>query len=510
MNSFWIKFKSYFPSNLTQWKRYLLNSLPIIFSAMIFSLNSFVDNFMSTNIEGGNQALAYANTWTEILIGIISLTTIVGSAIFAQYFGKKDYKNVSEIINLRMIFSFSIALCFAIPAWVVSRNMIIVISGNDTNINPLIINNAQKYLILITASWLINSLWYTSSMILRETHHGFVSFISSLMSLIINIVLNSVFIYGLDKGIEFLAYSTIISNILSYGFVIIFKLLKDRNVLWNPLKFYIISKDIFVHFFSRWLSFVLLAIGSITVSLRFVIWNIGYPTGSIGNPIYAIAAANILGITGMFFNIFWTTFDSINSNVAIFVGKELGQRNISTAKIQAKELLGFHTLLAICMGIIMFSLSFGIEKMTFLSKGYQLALVAENPNLTASELSDAVNVFMENIKWTLWTLSLFMPMFIWFITKNRLICSGGHTLQVAIVEAISGTLQLLWLWLIGEVFNGSNHDNIPFAWAYFIFFLSDIVKFVIYEILEKKLNWARNITDKKSTTKKVVDCQKVN
>ncbi len=495
MYSFWFKFKSYFPSNLNQWKKYLLNSLPIIFSAMIFSLNSFVDNFMSTNIEGGNQALAYANTWTEILIGIISLTTIVGSAIFAQYFGKKDYKKVSEIINLRMLFSLFIALCFAIPSWIASKQMIQLISGFDDNINPLIINNAQSYLLLITASWIINSLWYTSSMILRETHHGFISFLSSLISLIINVVLNSIFIFLLDKGIVFLAYSTIISNIVSYLFVIIFKLIKDKNVMWNSFYFYKVSKDVIFHFFSRWLSFVLLAIGSIAVSIRFVIWNIGYPTGSIGLPIYSIASANILGITGMFFNIFWTTFDSINSNVAIFVGKELGNNNIKIAKNNAKELLGFQFILAIVMGLIMFALSFGVEKMTFLAKGYQIAL--SSSNLSPTQLSQAVDIFMKNIKWTLWTLSLFMPMFIWFITKNRIICSGGHTLWVAVIEAISGLMQLLWLWLIGCVFNGSNHDKLPFAWAYFIFFLSDIFKFIIYEIMERKINWAKNITNNK-------------
>lgn len=504
MTNIWFKFKTYFPSSLNKWKKYFLNSLPIIFSAMIFSLNSFVDNFMSTNIEGGNQALAYANTWTEILIGIISLTTIVGSAIFAQYFGKKDYKNVSEIINLRMLFSFFIALSFAIPAWIASQNMIRAISGFDNNINPLIINNASNYLMLITTSWLINSLWYTSSMILRETHHGFVSFISSLLSLLINVLLNSIFIFVLNKGIVFLAYSTIISNVVSFGFVIIFKIIKDRNVLWNPFKFYIVSKEIFVHFFSRWLSFILLAIGSVAVSVRFVIWNIGYPTGTIGLPIFSLSAANILGITGMFFNIFWTTFDSINSNVAIFVGKELGQNNIQNAKNNAKELLGFHTLLAICMGLIMFSLSFGIEKMTFLAKGYKLSLISSSPNLTDIEIASAVSIFMRNIKWSLWTLSLFMPMFIWFITKNRVICSGGHTLQVAIVESISGLLQLLWLWLIGDIFNGTNHNQLPFAWGYFIFYLSDIVKFIIYEILEKKLNWAKNITINKKTSKKVI------
>ena len=100
----------------------------------------------------------------------------------------------------------------------------------------------------------------------------------------------------------------------------------------------------------------------------------------------------------MFFNIFWTTFDSINSNVAVFVGKELGQNNIQNAKNNSKELLGFHTLLAICMGIILFSLSFGIEKMTFLAKGYKLSLISSSPNLTDVEITSAISVFMRNIK----------------------------------------------------------------------------------------------------------------
>jgi Na+-driven multidrug efflux pump len=39
-----------------------MTSLPIIFAAMIFALNSFIDNFMAIPIPNGIDKLSYANT----------------------------------------------------------------------------------------------------------------------------------------------------------------------------------------------------------------------------------------------------------------------------------------------------------------------------------------------------------------------------------------------------------------------------------------------------------------
>lgn len=498
MQQIFNKILSYFPHNKNQWKNFLLTSAPAILSAMIFSLNAFVDNFMSTNIDGGNQALSYANTWTELEIGIISLTSVVGSIIFAQYLGKNNIKKVKEIINIRILFSIFIALLFAIPAWIIPNEMTLLISGFDNDILDSVFYKSSLYLRLITISWILNSVWYTISMILREKHHGFAPFISSTISLLTNIILNSIFIYGLNFGIEFLAYSTIISNFLGLSFCLIFIILKDREILINPLKIFIISKEIFRHFFARILSFLLLSIGSIVVTIRFVFWNIGYPTGSIGKPDYVLAAANILGITGMFFNIFWTAFESINANIAIYVGKELGANRFNIAVENAKQLQGFHTVLAIVLALLLFSLSFGVEKMEFLANGYKQSLVdyLKSLNLTQENIitisNQAISLFLSNLKFTLWPLCLFMPMFIWFITRSRVISSGGHTNVVALVESIVGTLQLIWLLIISLLLNKDN--SLSFPWAYFIFFLSDIPKFVIYEIIFYKIDWVKNIT----------------
>lgn len=499
-NKFLLKIKEYFPDSKTKWKQFSITSILVILSAVIFALNSFVDNFMSTNIPGGNQALSYANTWGAIITGIISLTTIVGSAIFAQFLGKGDITKVKETINLRILFAFFITLPICFPCWIAPDWMIRLVSGFDENLNALIIDGAANYLRLITVSWIINSVLFTYAMVLREKHHGLASFICSLISLLLNIILNSIFVYGLHKGLDFLAYSTIISYAVSLLYVFIFIIIKDRNIWINFFKIFKISKQVFVLFFKRIWSFLLLSLGSIAVSVRFIFWNMGYDSGSVGDPSYQISAATVLGISGMFFNIFWTALEAANTNVSIYVGKELGLNNFEEAQKNAKQLQGFHLIVSSIMGLLLFAFSFVIEKMSFLANGYksgledilsnnQQALTAEQQEL----INNASNYLLQTIKYTLWPLAFFMPVFLWFITRNRVMAAGGYTNLVGAIEASGGWLQIVWLVLVVKVFN--RHDNLDFALAYFIFFLSDIVKFIVYEIVYSKVNWVRNITN---------------
>ncbi len=500
-NKITFNIKKYFPSSKGNWIKYLKTSIPVILAAMVFAFNSFVDNFMSTTIPGGNQALSYANTWTEIEIGIISLTTIVGSSIFAQYVGKQDVPKIKEVVSFRILFALFISLLFAIPAMAIPTQMVELISGFDENMSINVKNNASSYLRIIAISWIINAISFTIAMVLREKHHGIASFVASLISLIINVVLNSIFIFGLHYEIVFLAISTIISLVLSTAFAIGFIAIKDRDILVNPLKMFKISKTILIKFGKRTPSFILLTGGSLTVTFRVLMWNIGYPTGSIGLPEYRLSAAAVLGIAGMFFNIFWTTFESINANIAVFVGRELGHDNFDQAKKNAEELLGFHATIAAIMGLMLFAITWAVRYSPFFAHGFELDLedyYKNNTVLTEQEYMPIVkaagNELLKNIQYNLFPLCFNMPMFIWFITRNRVISAGGLTNLVSTIEMISGGLQLGFIALICFVFNDRTINSLSFASAYSIFFVSDWIKFITYEIVYRKVNWQKNIT----------------
>ena len=492
--------KSYFPSGKSKWIKYTLTSLPIIFSAMIFSLNSFVDNFMAIEIPGGNQALSYSNTWTSICTGIITSTTIVGSSLFGQYWGVDDKVKIREVVRARMLIAFSIAIIFAIPNISAPQAMIRLASGFDQNLSQVIVNQASQYNRIIAISWLLHAWCYTSSMIMRESNFGKASLLSSIICLISNITFNAVFIYGLKEDLVWLAFSTIISLTISIIFLTIYTWKFNKKAIFNPIKMFNVSKIVWQQIIRRSPSFFFATIASIAVSVRFIFWNIGYPSQSVGaNPDYYLSAGTILGISGMFFNIFWTTIESINANVAIFVGWELGNNNVKQAKINAKELQGFQFCLALILGIILFSLSFAIEKMDFLTRGYVTQLkqtLIDNGNdlsYVNSILPLAQNSFLLNLKHTIWPLAWFMPIWIIFITESRIISVGGGMTNVtSMVDAIFGIVQTGWICLINLVI--VKHTNLEFPWAYTIFFTSDIFKIFVYGFLYQKLEWARNIT----------------
>ena len=494
------KIKNFFPENKGRWIKYTLTSLPVIFSALIFALNNFVDNFMAINISGGNQALAYANTWTTIVTGIVAATTIIGSSLYGQYFGINDVKKIREVIRGRMAIALSITIIFVIPSLIAPESLVRLASGNDNNVSQSIIDSGSKYLRLISISWLLSTWGYTMAMILRESGYGNITVLSSCVCLGLNIALNSIFI-SIAKDLELLAYSTIISLFVgSIILFLIFVILKDKRLILNPLKLFAVPVDIWTQFWKRTPSFLLFCIGSITVSIRYIFWNIGYPTSSIGTSSdYRISAANILGISGMFFSIFWNTFESINANVTIFVGRELGDNNYLQAKKNAKELQGFHFCVSLIMSLLLLGLSFLIVKMNFLADGYAMALeeTLKSENIDAIKIQEIVEKgrmeLLNNIKETIWPLAWNIPFWVWYITKNRIISSGGKTNLTSLVEASVGLLSTGWISLINF---SSIHSVIAFPWAYALFFVLDVVvKTPIYEFIYYKVEWAKNITN---------------
>ena len=169
--------------------------------------------------------------------------------------------------------------------------MIELISGFDNAMSDNIKNQAIEYLRMIVVSWILNAISFTLAMILREKNHGSVTVFTSIITLAINITLNSIFIYNLNLGIVYLAYSTLISIFVSIIFMLLWTWIKDRTIFCNLLKIFVISSHIAKQFFKRFGSFILFAIGSIFVNIRFIFWNAGYGTGTIGESVLRISAA---------------------------------------------------------------------------------------------------------------------------------------------------------------------------------------------------------------------------
>lgn len=82
------------------------------------------------------------------------------------------------------------------------------------------------------------------------------------------------------------------------------------------------------------------------------------------------------------------------------------------------------------------------------------------------------------------------------LTSIRIIPAGGKSNISSTWEFAFGVMQTIWLvivvFLITPNINISPEANFPIS--FLIFYLSDVVKFAVYEILYNKIDWAKNIT----------------
>ncbi|UWD34460.1 MATE family efflux transporter [Mesomycoplasma molare] len=480
----WVIFlKNHFPENKKKWLMYFKFSLPIIITGFLFSLNGFIDNFMVTTIPHGVDSLSYANSWTGIVGGVITGISFVCSGIIGQYWGSKNYNKTKEVMRVRVLLTFISVTIFSLFSLFFSKNMISVFYQIKQDEKTL--QQSIDYLRLIVITWIIFAWTSPMSSLLTETGHGKEALISSIGSLLINIILNILLIHVFNLGVKGAAFASIAARIFGIFGDTFFVYKKVRKALINPFSLLEVSKDTWKKIFIRIHSVILISSNTILIILRNILFNKMYPQGTIGNVDWAIGAAAILGLTGAISEMFLAVFGAITSNISGFVGKYLGKKEFEIAKKNANELKGFHTIVAFILSFLLLFFSLLVPHINYFA-----AEIATN----SSTKEQAKILYLSELQKTLLVIVVFNPIWIWFSTSSRLIASGGRTNLVAILEFCLEFSALLWLIFITFVIKPQD-KNISLSQTYWIFFLIDLVKFLVFEIVYLKVDWAKHIDD---------------
>lgn len=511
----WNRFKSYFPSTKAKWKLYSKVAIPVVFSSILFAFNGFVDNFMVTEIDGGVASLNFANTWTGIIFGFLLGGGFISAVLFGQYYGKKDYAMLRKVNNARYLISIFITNIFVIAVSINPTFFITLVAKDEGAINGepssqylAIVENGVSYLRIIAISWFLMGLTYPTSNILREAGYGAFSFYITLASLLTNIGLNLLLIPSL--GVEGAAWASAASRIVILSGNFIFIYIKDKKLLINFFKIFQVSKEVWMQFVKRLPSFVFTSLGIVFVSIRSFLWANGYGIGSLGigeyKQYWGLGAAAIMGITSAMTNIFTAAFPSAQSNVSLFVGSELGKGNFEQAKINAKELKGFHVIVSSSISLIFGIAIFFVPYFTFFSSGIENGVEnAMQGGNFSQEIIDIQKVeagkfYLKQIQFTVIWVALFNPLWMYFITSLRVVASGGKNNLVSYLEFGAGVIQILWLIIIVYAiipFVKNIDPSWEFPLFFFIFFCSDFIKLIVYDWAFFKIKWATNITENK-------------
>jgi putative MATE family efflux protein len=194
-------------------KLILYFALPMLLGNLFQQVYSFTDSAIVGKFVG-NEALAAIGASFPLIFVMIALAVGIANGIniiISQYFGAKDYKKVKSAIDTMYIFSFFAGILLTVIGLLISRPVFELI-----NVPEEIMPHALIYFRIYTAGFILMFGYYATAGILRGLGDSKTPLYFLIISTVINIGLDLLFILVWGWGIEGAAIATVISQGIAF------------------------------------------------------------------------------------------------------------------------------------------------------------------------------------------------------------------------------------------------------------------------------------------------------
>lgn len=403
-------------------------------------------------------SLASQVTFVENLF--LAAMTIGLSMLAAQYWGKNDRTSVEKIFAYVMKITAVVSFSFFIVSLLIP-DLLMLLFTNDKNL----IEGGTVYLKTVSISFFLTGISQIYLCILKNSGKAVKAGIISSVSVIINIFLNAVFIFGLfgmpKLEIAGAALATVISRLIEIIWCVSDSVKKDSVHL---KLMYVIHNDVPLK--KDFWKYTLPVLGNE------IVWGVGFTMysvimGHLGTD--AVAANSIANIIK---NLIVCFCIGLGSGGSIMVGNELGAGRLDTAKEYGGKLCRLAIIFGIASGLIMFMLSPLILKL--------------------SNLSDTANHYL---KWMIVMCSVYMVgKSVNTATIGGIFCAGGDSKFGFICNCIT-----MWCITVPLGFIAAFALKLPVFAVYLIINLDEMVKLPAVYKHYKKYLWVKDLIRKNQT-----------
>ncbi|NLW59240.1 MAG: MATE family efflux transporter [Firmicutes bacterium] len=381
-------------------------ALPMLIGNIFQQLYNTVDSIIVGNTLG-KAALAAVGASFPLIFLLVSLIiglTMGSTVLIAQFYGARRLDQVKKAIDTTYIFLFVAALVFTLLGLVTSKPLLKLLK-TPAEIFPL----AQTYLQIIIAGLIFTFGFNTISAVLRGLGNSKTPLYFLILSTLLNIVLDLVFILAFGWGVAGAAWATVIAQAVSFLL----------GQLYLARRFALFRFDLKKMTFDRTIFFTTVKIGLPTgvqqmlvatgmMALSRIVNNFNFGTA-------AVAAYTAAGRIDSF-----ASMPAMNLSAALssFVGQNLGAGKPERVKRGYLSTLGM--AIAIALATTLTVALFGPEL---------IALFNTDPEVIAIGASYLVIV------------GSFYPVFAWMFITNGVLRGAGDTLIPMFFSVFS-------LWLI--------------------------------------------------------------
>ena len=321
-------------------------TLPIViqnlFNAAVSSADVLMLNSVGQNaISAVSLATQYSNILQNIFMGLGSGVAMLS----AQYWGKQDLRSIEKVQGIGLRFTLIATLIFAIPSIFIPELMLKIYT-NDIELMHL----GASYLRIVGISHLFWGISETYFYTLRSIERVKTCTCVNIFTLLLNISLNAVFIFGLfgapKLGVVGVAIATSISRIVQFVIcLIISNYSKGIQLRLSTIfeKNTILLQD-FIHL-------------SLPALINSLVWSIAFSmyTAIMGHLSSDVVAANsVVSVVRNFGAVFCY---AVAGSSGIYIGKDIGAGKMEQAKADSKRAMVLMVATGIVGGIIIFAIT---------------------------------------------------------------------------------------------------------------------------------------------------------
>ncbi len=430
--------------------------LPIAFQNFMSAAVSASDAIMLGFLE--QEALSAVSLAGQITFVLNLLITVIvqGTTILAaQYWGKGEKQIVEQILGIALQYMFFISLLF-FGATIFFPEQLMRIFTNDT---ALIIKGSH-YIRIAGASYIPLGISQVYICIMKNTGKTSKSTIIGSSSMILNVILNVIFIFGAfgvpAMGIAGAAFATVIATTIQMIWTLLESCKKESISIYmhNIVKVNTTIRNDFNHY-------------TLPIVGNYFFWGGGVTMFSviIGHLGADAVAAN--SVTNIVRNLIVCVTKGIGTAGAILVGNELGKNAIETAKCYAKQSTILAAVLGICSGLLLLFIRpmiLSFVTLTQQASDYLSIMLLINCYYV---IAGAVNNMV----------------------IGGIFCAGGQSKFGCICDMI-----VLWFIIIPIAALTAFYYKLPVMIVYFIICMDEVIKVPIVLWYYKKYTWAKNIT----------------
>ena len=328
----------------------LLFTLPIMLQGILQSLYNSADLVIVGNFaENGDAALSAVGATSSIynVMTALFMGVAVGVDVVTSFnYGRGENEKVKKAIDTAVISAIGLGIFAAILGFFITKPILVIM---DTPVADGVLDSATLYLRILMLGIPFSLLFNFCSAIFRTAGETNKPFKYLVLSGLVNVVLNVVFVAGFKWGVAGVAIATVISQILSCILLLI-KLMKNEGLFSFKLSNIQFSWRLFG-------KMVAIGLPAGLQSSAFSLSNMFLQSGvnSFGKDGMAAGTA-VNTIEGLM----WVTLSSFNNAITTFVSQNYGAGKLSRAKASITYSLMMTAGIGLLLGLATFTLGDGI------------------------------------------------------------------------------------------------------------------------------------------------------